>query len=103
MNPAIKWLLWALALLVMVGITDFIAFAIGASTANGLSVKSAGNIVIALLLGYLVVAVSVTAAFWWLGRGVAAGPRTVGVIVFLLAQGLVCAFMSLMTLLGSNR
>src|SRR5687767_4680443 len=99
MSPSMKWLFWALGLLAVVCVLDVLAFVVGASTANAMTVRDAGSVVIGLLAVYLLVGLVATGVLWWQGRAVGAGVRTVGTIAFLLLQGLVFAFMSLTTLL----
>lgn len=103
MRPLPRWMLWALVLLAIVLALDFVAFGIGATMANARTPREAGTLGMALLAGYLALGLTATAVCWWQGRGIDPGLRTVGTIAFLLLQGLVFAFMSLMTVLGMNR
>jgi hypothetical protein len=103
MNAPTRWLLWALALLALVGVIDIVALAVGGGVANARPLREAGLLVTAMIGGYLLLGLLATALFWTRGAAVDPGPRTVGTIAFLLAQGLWFAFMSLATLLGTNR
>ena len=98
-----RWLLWAAGLLAITCVADIAAFAAGTAVANARPVREAGVVVMMLLGGYLLVAVAATAFLWQRGKALDAGMRTVGTIAFLIGQGLLFAFLSLATLLGTNR
>ena len=102
-NPSLRWLLCAVALVAGVCIVDLVALTVGAGLANARTVGEAGSLVLLLLGGYLLLGLAATSLFWSRGRAIGAGIRTVGTIAFLLGQGLLFAFMSLATLLATNR
>jgi hypothetical protein len=103
MNAATRWLCWALGLLGAVCLIDIVACTIGVGLANARPAREAGSLVMMLLGTYLLLGLASTALFWRRGRVQDAGIRTVGTIAFLIAQGLLFAFMSLATLLGTHR
>ena len=103
MSSSGRWLLWALGLFMATCLVDIVGLGIGARVANAMPAREAGALVTLLLGGYLLLGLLATALFWRHGKAMDPGIRTVATIAFLIAQGLLFAFMSLATLLGTNR
>lgn len=103
MSPSARWLLWALGLFVAVCLVDIVALGVCVRTANAMPVREGGALVTLLVGGYLLFGLLATALFWLRGKAMEPGIRTVATIAFLIAQGLLFAFMSMATWLGTNR
>lgn len=103
MNPSARWMWWALGLFAVLCLIDIVALGVGARVANAMPVREARALVTLLLGGYLLLGLLATATFWFRGKAIDPGIRTVATIAFLIAQGLLFAFMSMATLLGTNR
>ena len=103
MTSSTRWLLWALGLLLGTCLSDLAAYVIAVARARALPAPEAGRLVTALLGGYLLIGLGATALFWWRGARLEAGIRTVATIAFLLAQGLLFAFLAMATLLATHR
>lgn len=101
MTPARRWMLWAVALFAITGILDAVLFNAGTAAANARPVQEAGVVVSRVLGASLLLGLVATALFWWRGRTQDAGNRLVATIAFLIAQGLLFAFMSMATLLAT--
>jgi nitrate reductase gamma subunit len=101
MTPARRWMLWAAALFVITGVVDVVLLHAGTAAANARPAQETGVVVSRVLSAALLLGLAATALFWWHGRTQEPGNRLVATIAFLIAQGLLFAFLSMAMLLAT--